>query len=244
MSRKARVDRASWNTPTVYGFSGDYGPFKIKGYQPIEDVLLVLDATTESDRMVFDDNDDDMDGSPAKNGLRHPMHRMAGQVQQLLLQQTQDESSTFSSTTQLTTTCVMGRQFHRMLVVDVSDMVNNTGGVPEEKKDDTDGDKDKESVLTSSTAASTSSTADWLKTALAQEEASVELVKGFGRSLLRLLQRLQLQRVTLAARGELCPLLLKLYAVLQATNPDFATDLWLLYPKLTSSFINTHLVPL
>lgn len=233
MSRKAREDRAAWNTPTVYGFAGDYGPFKIKGYQPIEDLLLVLDATTESDRVALDD-----EGSPIKNGqqLRHPMYRMAGQVQELLLSQNEWSLSTDS-------TKLQERQFHRILVVDVSDMIKNSSGLNDEKKDDVDeGKGQEEPVVTGSTTSS--STGEWLKAALAKEEASVELVKGFGRSLLRLLQRLHLQRVTLAARGEFCPLLLKLYAALEATNPDVATDIWLLYPVLTSSFINTHLVPM
>ncbi len=215
------MDRATWNTPTVYGFAGDYGPFKIREYHPIEDVLLVLDATTESDRVVDD-------GSPAMNGslcgLRHPMYHMAGQVQELLLE---EEYSSSAST-------LSGRRFNRILVVDISDMVKNSK-INEDGKDEATEDKYQETVISTASV-------DGLKNALAKEEAAVDLVKGFGRSLLRLLQRLHLQKVTLAASRQFCPLLLKLFAALEATNPNFATDIWLLYPEFTSTFINTHLV--
>jgi G3E family GTPase/ADP-ribose pyrophosphatase YjhB (NUDIX family) len=181
MSRKAREDKSSWNTPTIYAFAGDYGPFKVRGESPIEDALVLLKVTMPAE---------DTDG-------RHAVYQIAGQAQQLLLQQSQHDQEP--------------RQFQHILVLDLADRMPEYSAVTE---------------------------------ALAKEVAEMELVKGFGKSLLRLIQRLRLQNVVLAAEGQLCALLLKLLAVLQATDPELATDVWLLYPQLDAKFINTHLVPM
>jgi hypothetical protein len=68
-----------------------------------------------------------------------------------------------------------------------------------------------------------------------------EPVKGFGKMLVRLFQRMDLRKVVLAAKGELCTVLLKLYDALGA---GIATDVWLLHPVLSTGFVNGHLVPM
>ena len=72
MSRKAREkDRSGteWKTPSVYGLVGNYGPFHVKGYEPIDNAIY----------RRTDDED-------AAN-LYHEMYPMAGPAQEVLLRQ-------------------------------------------------------------------------------------------------------------------------------------------------------------
>jgi ADP-ribose pyrophosphatase YjhB (NUDIX family) len=177
MSRKARQDRALWNTPTIYAFAGDYGPFKFRGDSPIEDALVVLTVTKRDDK---------------EGVLRHPVYRMAGEAQHLLLTE-------------------KIRNFKNIIVVDLGDMICE------------------ESTLSDT---------------LAKEAVETELVKGFGKTLLRLMLRLRLHRVVLLSQGELCAILLKLLSALVAHDPGIIADAWLLHPILTAQYINTHLVPM
>jgi G3E family GTPase len=191
MSRKARDDKTLWHTPDVYAFAGDYGPFKTRGHSPIDGALVFLTIVNQADCRDSHGN------------IYHPMHSMAAEAQQLLLQRPDH-----------------AKKFQHFVIIDIGGMMS-TG-------DDTNKEEDcKEHAL---------------QQALAKEATELEMVKGFGRSLLRLFQRLRLQHVVLAAQGELCAILLKLFAALQSTNPDISSDVWLLYPVLTPDFINTHLV--
>ena len=71
MSRKSREDQSAWKMPTLYAFVGDYGPFKTKGYEPIENTLIWLCNSQKPDN-VEDDG-------------RHDMFPLAGGIQQELL---------------------------------------------------------------------------------------------------------------------------------------------------------------
>ena len=58
MSRKSREDKSEWKTPSVYAFVKGYSAFRAKGYEPIEnDVLLWLDNTssTSNDQVASDE---------------------------------------------------------------------------------------------------------------------------------------------------------------------------------------------
>ncbi len=71
MSRKAHEDRSAWQVPSLYAFVGEYGPFKVNGYEPIRKTLIWL-CNSQT-------NDDD-DG-------RHAMYPLAGAAQEQLLKQ-------------------------------------------------------------------------------------------------------------------------------------------------------------
>jgi hypothetical protein len=90
---------------------------------------------------------------------------------------------------------------------------------------------------------------DEYKAALANETETVELTKKFGKKLLRLFQKLLLYKVAMAATGELCPLLLKMYKALEQIDASYnleanntISELWLLHPELSAKYVNTHLV--
>ena len=70
MSRKSREDQSTWKMPTLYAFVGEYGPFKIKGYEPIENTLIWL-----CNSQIKDAEDDG----------RHDMYSLAGPIQKELL---------------------------------------------------------------------------------------------------------------------------------------------------------------
>ncbi len=85
-----------------------------------------------------------------------------------------------------------------------------------------------------------------LSAAISKENETRELVKGFGRSILKLIQRLNLRNVILAAEGELSSLLLKLHdaAIGTASMITLAEEIWLFHPILPASFVNAILVPM
>lgn len=70
MSRKSREDQSTWKMPTLYAFVGEYGPFKTKGYEPIENTLIWL-----CNSQIKDAEDDG----------RHDMYSLAGPIQKELL---------------------------------------------------------------------------------------------------------------------------------------------------------------
>jgi hypothetical protein len=80
-----------------------------------------------------------------------------------------------------------------------------------------------------------------LKDLIRKEVESREPTRGFGKTLVRLFQRMDLRNVVLAAEGELCAVLLKLH---DALGPGLASDVWLLHPVLSAGFVNAHLVPM
>jgi len=104
------------------------------------------------------------------------------------------------------------KQFTDMIVVDVADMFAT---------DTTDEDKHKH-----------------LQDMISKEIEEKELVKGFGRTILRLLQRLELSNATITAEGELCTILLKLVQV----DDTLTSNVWFLHPEISAGFINNHLV--
>ena len=111
------------------------------------------------------------------------------------------------------------KQFQDLIVIDVADMVAEEGVL---------GDKN-------------SKKSDIMKDMIQKENEEADLVKGFGRTLLRAFQRLELRNVVLMAEGEMCSVLLKLY---HAYGDQLASDIYLLHPIISAGFINTHLVPM
>ena len=181
-------ESAAWQQPSLYTFVGEYGPFKVKENQPIEDTLVWLYSSGETNSE--DDEDDD------KDPRKHPMYPLAAPIQDILL----DNKS-----------C----RFSNVLVIDLNDMFESREEYEE---------------------------------ALQEEEESLELTKKLGKKLFRLFQKLLVHRVALAARGELCPLALKLYKALEAIDVTYKleenntiAELWLLHPQLSTKYVNTHL---
>ena len=88
-------ESAAWQQPSLYTFVGEYGPFKVKENQPIEDTLVWLYSSGETNSE--DDEDDD------KDPRKHPMYPLAAPIQDILL----DNKS-----------C----RFSNVLVIDLNDM--------------------------------------------------------------------------------------------------------------------------
>ena len=167
MSRKVHADKSEWSQASLYAFMGGYGPFKPRGPQPIDNVVVVFKHRVESSTSTYS----------------HPLYSMAGEVQALLLSASNETET--------------------ILVVDLTTMVED---VP---------------------------------AALKKEETETDLTKGFGRTLLRLFERLRLHQVTFVAYQECCPLVIKL---IRALDPTVCPSLWLLHPVLSPKFVNLHLV--
>ena len=72
-----------------------------------------------------------------------------------------------------------------------------------------------------------------MKDMIQKENEEADLVKGFGRTLLRTFQRLELRNVVLMAEGEMCSVLLKLY---HAYGDQLASDIYLLHPIISAGF--------
>jgi len=174
MSRKDREDQSAWKVPSLYAFVGEYGPYKVNGYEPIQTTLIWL-CNSQT-------NDDD-DG-------RHAMHPLAGAAQELLLKQPVS-------------------RFTTILVVDIKDIFENH---------------------------------DEYKETLTKEIEDEDLTKKCGKKLLKIFQKLLLKQVIVAAQGELCAVLLKLFQALHRVDSDLISELWLLHPELSTKYINTHLV--
>jgi len=185
MSRKSRGDKSPWKTPSVYAFVGDYGPFRAKRFEPIEQVLVILY---------------DKISRCASGPQHHTMYDFAGQAQKRLLK---SDDSTLGD--QDTDTIRNG-----ILVIDVRYMFDTDQELAASLKKET-------------------------------EDSNLTLTKGFGKSILRLFQRLHLRNIVLAAEGELCALALKLHKVLHEKDSGMISELHLSCPVLTARFINTHL---
>ncbi|KAL7576709.1 hypothetical protein ACA910_005633 [Epithemia clementina (nom. ined.)] len=151
---------------------------------------------------------------------RHPMYSLAGEMQHLLLQMPSyddDESTSPSSDS------VVKRSLRTVLVVDIRNMFDDDIGSSVSDLEE------KQSALL-------------YQQEIANEVADRDMVKGFGRTLLRLLQRLRLGKVTWAAKGELCPILFKLWKALHLGH-ETSTNMWFIHPRMISpTFINTHFV--
>ena len=172
--------------PSIHAFGGEYGPFKAKGFDPIEKTLIWLCNGGE-----------DVDDLEEQYKRRHAIYPLAGPIQDLLLSNNET-------------------RFTTVLVIDINDMFESR----EESQE-----------------------------ALDKETEKLELTKKFGKKLFHLFQKLLVRRVAIATRGELCPLLFKLYkalkdidAIYQLEENNTISELWLLYPELSTKYINTHLV--
>lgn len=233
MSRKTREDKSNWLVPDLFVFAGDFGPFKTRQCAPITDALVILTSTlkVQSKKKGGKEKktkDSATDGNYAKDNhvRRHPMYAAAGYAQTLLLEhvdciyneEEEKKQGGFEDWQH-------DKQFHRIIIVDVATMI-------EAKEGDEGFDNN--------------ARAEALNNILQREMESSEPVKGFGKQLLRLLQRLNLQNVTFATEGEFCCLLLKLYdAFLREDRAtSVASDICLIHPTLPASFVNNVLVPM
>ena len=231
MSRKAREDKSNWLVPDLFVFAGDFGPFKTRNSAPITDALVLLTSTLKvksKKRGGKDEKTKDAasGGDYAEDGCvrRHLMHEYAGYAQNLLLPEHIDYS--YNEEEKKQGGCEEwqhDKQFHRIIIVDVATMV--------EVKEGDDG-------------ADNNVRAEALNNMIQREMESSEPVKGFGKQLLRLLQRLNLQNVTFAAEGEFCCVLLKLYDAFLRETTSVASDICLIHPTLPASFVNNVLVPM
>lgn len=260
MSRKAREDKSNWLQPSLHVFTGDYGPFKIRNHAPITNVLVILMTSTLQDeevnkkkvdkkkkksrkKVASSGGDGDGTGGGGSSMMcRHPMYPYAGLAQKLLLddeeQQQQyvcssndnpdnsnsEEKKQSAGCESDTWAWYHEKHFRHILIVDVAAMV-------EEVKEEDGGSISRGAVL---------------KNMIQREMESSEPVKGFGKPLHRLLQRLNLQNVTLMAEGELCCVVLKLYDAFLREDRDtaLASDICLVHPEISANFVNKVLVPM
>jgi G3E family GTPase len=164
------------------------------------------------------------DSEDGEKNYTHPMHGYAGCAQSILLGK--DIYSSYNNDDDKkqggNDGWYLEKKFQRIIVVDVAAMV--------EAKEDSDND----------------ARAEALNDMIQKEMESSEPNKGFGKKLFRLLQRLHLEHVTLAAEGDLCCLLLKLYDafVREDRTTSVATNIFLIHPNLPASFVNSVLVPM
>ena len=205
MSRKAHAkDKSTWNTPVVYAFAGDYGPFKPKSsIQPIENVLIVFKHTQHN-------------GSGGEDDGRHPMYHYASQAQELLLRRDQQQPR---------------QDFSDILIVDLCPMIGDGDNGEDNENEPRDGSNEEPN-----------NESDVLTTLLDKEANEMELCKGFGKTIYRLIERLRFQNITLVGYEENCPLVLKLYMTFQRIHPEFCSSIYLLYPVLSPKFVNSHLI--
>eukprot|EP00804_Cyclotella_cryptica_P028439 CCRYP_014210-RA/>CCRYP_014210-RA protein AED:0.01 eAED:0.01 QI:37/1/1/1/1/1/2/89/956 len=77
MSRKARENSSTWEMPSLYAFVGAYGPFKIKGHEPIKNTLIWV-CNSQSENIHANDG-------------QHDMCPLAGAIQQELLLEANDK---------------------------------------------------------------------------------------------------------------------------------------------------------
>ena len=174
MSRKSRDDKSQWSTASIYAFTGNYGPFKVRDHEPISNCLLFLTKAAAHDT--------------ANKGNSHSLNSFAACLQNLLLQEEKEDVYHASR-----------RNFQHVLIVNVSDMLPTTKQSDEAESKDTHCHEAVKKKMRQK------QTSNMLQMAIDKESQEPELVKGFGKSLLRLLARLRLEHVVLAAHGDLCP---------------------------------------
>lgn len=88
------------------------------------------------------------------------------------------------------------------------------------------------------------SPADILRSLIEGEMNSGSLMKGFGKPLLRIIQRLHLHNATFIAEGSMCCVLLKLCnELLGVSSGSVISQLYLIHPILPAKFVNNVLVP-
>eukprot|EP00977_Amphora_coffeiformis_P005843 scaffold1225_cov164-Amphora_coffeaeformis.AAC.19 len=238
MSRKVYLDKSTWKLPTIYSFVGGYGPFRPpKDFQPVPSGAVVL---------LYHGGSTSQESHPQKQQRRHPMYFLAGQVQELLLKEENEESSALPNT-------ITGDGSPRpLLVVDLETMFetakvgdNPSNDICSHKNDEKSAaetmkasslkKKKKKQQQQTDTTLSSSCPPKTYAQALAAEESSLELTKGFGKVLMKVLQRLVLQQITLVAYCDGdgasslgCVLAWKLHSALQAIDPEMISNLWMI----------------
>ena len=80
------------------------------------------------------------------------------------------------------------------------------------------------------------------QTAMENEMAQAGVTKMFGKRIVRLFQRLLLHKVTIAAEGSLCPILIKLCQAIHSLDHEMIEEMWLIEPNISTKFVNTCLV--
>jgi len=97
MSRKSREDKSSWKIPSIYAFSGGYGPYRVKTFDAIDGAAVLIhnsSVSSSSKQGVEKSNSDEEKKEDSDNFYySHPMHSLAGQLQQHLLAESKDYSS-------------------------------------------------------------------------------------------------------------------------------------------------------
>lgn len=155
------------------------------------------------------------DSSPTDQG-RHKMLDLAGEAQGLLLP---DDDNVDPSMRQ------------GILVVDIRDMFENNAEMKVALKNEATREVDVTTRTTTSNALSPNGGGG----------KKQRHDKGISRLLVRMIKRLHLHNIVLAANGDLCPLALILHTFLQESDPQMIAGLRLIRPILPGRFINIHL---
>ena len=216
MSRKAKADKSSWNLPSIYAFDGGYGPFRVKAFEPITQVVVLIC------------NEHDNAGSfvKAEANQERPaeaMHGFAGEAHGLLLKGDNTDSSASSKDP---TIC------NGMLVVNVRDMF----------KDQEELDLALKNEATQDSSASLTTPDCDTSPDTVQSKKRPEKRWVCSRLLAKMFKRMRLHNVVLAVNGELCALALNVYKLLVQTDPDMLAGLRFVYPRFSAKFINNHML--
>jgi len=263
MSRKARAtDRASWKSPTIYAFQGDYGPYKFRKNgkeEPIRNALVILHYSEENEstttakahesyqqQQQHISNEGGLMEIPIDPSRRHPMYSLAADAQELLLRRQGQEEYSYSSSnssknkkqnpTQTTNTTT---SFDSIFVIDIRPMFDSAMELQDALK--------KELTVSHDEKGGVVKTADC-------SEGVFALNKGIVKSLFRVMDRLSFENVTFVARTDFCPSAIKLAVawslknyqekkkkINTMTDTSSSSSLWLLHPQLPPNFVNQYL---
>jgi len=214
MSRKARQDQSEWKLPSIYAFVGDYSGFRVKGYEPLEkDTLVWLCNTGHASR---DDtgctapfiSDDKKKNKNGKNGQK-------GEKKQASQTNQQEERHAMHS--------YAGATQELLLQTDPQNPSISTSRF---------------SKIIIMDVHDMFESNDEYQEAIEKESEDVELTKAFSKKLLRLFQRCLFKKVTIAAQYDLCATLLKLFTIIQRSDPEMFEECWICRPQLSAKFIN------
>lgn len=114
MSRKAREDQSTWKMQSVHAFVGEYGPFRTKGYNPIENSVVWLCNTQSNNEKK---NKEKKLSSTNDHDRRHHMYSLASSAQEILVRNNLCDSNNNKN-----------NSVHRIttiIIIDVKDMFEN-----------------------------------------------------------------------------------------------------------------------
>ena len=185
--------------------------FFVGGYGPYRP--KTFEAIEQITVLLYDGCADDR--SPASQG-HHKMLYLAGEAQDLLLPDDDDVDPSM-------------RQ--GILVVDIRDMFEDIAEMKVALKNEATREVDVTTLATMSHSSSPNGGGG----------KKQRRDKDISRLLVRMFKRLQLQNITLAANGDLCPLALILHNLLQESDAEMIAGLRLIRPNLPGRFINVHL---